>query len=795
MKQFYLIFCLAFTFTIHSQVIDFPDANFKAKLMLANVAFDIVNNEITIDSNSDGEIEVSEVQNVYSLDVSSSTIVDLTGISNFSSLKILTCNNNLLNTIVIDNSISLMALNASHNSLTSISINFDSTVEGFDLSYNNLQSFIAQDTYYADGFDLTNNQLTNLTLNNCIFYSFSVDNNNLSSIQFIGNVFFFSWASFTNNQFSLLDLSNSAFDPSCTLQLGNNPVDNVLFPEASQPNIFYVSNNTFFDLGNYHATTNCDPEDSGRVTISYCPNLQTLVLKNGINHATITCNEGGTIFDIPAMNLSISGCPNLSYICVDELEQPYIQSRINQLGLQDQVQVNNYCTFLPGGTYYTANGITQFDSDSNGCDSGDFHVPNQKFTITNETETGTIISSNLGNYSINIGQGTHTITPIVDNPAAFTILPTNVTVDFPLLSSPAVQNFCISGTTPTHDFDITLIPISPARPGFDASYTIVFKNTGNMIDDGNIVLTYQDDSLDFISTSVVPSSNSGGNLSWAFTNLTPFETRIINVTFNLNSPMEIPPLNAGDVLNFTTSIAENGATQSFSNNHLLNQTVVNSFDPNDKICLEGQNLSNDFIGNYVSYRIRFENTGTFVAENIVIKDLIDMSKFDISTLQPILGSHYFYTKITSNKVEFIFQNINLPFDDANNDGYVVFKIKLLPSVTENSSFANQASIYFDYNFPIVTNTATSTIGTLVIPTHDFTNQFTVFPVPAMNVLQIQSMDNLEIINVEIFNSLGQIIQKEIGNQQSMDVSRLSRGIYYLKISTSDVTSVVQFLKE
>jgi hypothetical protein len=26
-------------------------------------------------------------------------------------------------------------------------------------------------------------------------------------------------------------------------------------------------------------------------------------------------------------------------------------------------------------------------------------------------------------------------------------------------------------------------------------------------------------------------------------------------------------------------------------------------------------------------------------------------------------------------VEFIFQGIQLPFDDANNDGYVVFKIK------------------------------------------------------------------------------------------------------------------------
>jgi uncharacterized repeat protein (TIGR01451 family) len=797
MNKCYFVFCLAFSVFASAQVINFPDANFKAKLLQSGVAFSEMNDELILDANNDGEIEVSEVQNVYALNVSNANISDLTGISSFSALKFLTCNNNSLTNITIDNSIALMALRANHNNLTSLNLDLSSAVEGVDLSYNNFSSFIIENTYVAENFNLSHNQLTSLTLNNSVFTYFMVDYNFLTSIEYQGNVSFSSggFASFTHNQFTLLDLSNANFDPSCVLYLGYNPSDNVVFPDGSQPCVSYSSNNATFDMGNYSMVGySCDPEQQGQIRILNCPNLTNLILKNGYNHTEHECNEGGTVFQNPSLDLTIQSCPNLSYICVDELEQPFVQARINQQGFQNQVQVNSYCSFIPGGEFYTITGNTKFDFNANGCDTSDTVVPNQRFTITNGTETSTIISSDLASYHINVGAGNHTITPIIENPLAFSVSPANLSVNFPAQASPVNQDFCMSSLAPTHDFEITLIPIGVARPGFHANYKIVFKNTGNVIDTGSIVLTYQDTVLDFVSASTSPHTNSSGNLSWLFTNLMPFETRTINVTFNLNGPMETPSLNANDVLSFTSSIAETGATQPFSNNHLLNQTVVNSFDPNDKICLEGQNLSTSALGNYVSYRIRFENTGTFAAENIVVKDMIDSSKFDVSTVTPISGSHDFYTKITANKVEFIFENINLPFDDANNDGYVVFKIKLLPSVIENIPFSNEASIYFDYNFPIITNSATSVIGTLGTPNLDLTNQFTIFPVPAGNVLQIQSNDTIEIRTIEIYNNLGQLVQKELGNQQNIDVSQLTKGSYYLKIKSNDSSYTKTFIK-
>lgn len=788
---------LVFTLFANGQIINFPDANFKAKLMQPYVAVDNNYNDVYLDANNNGEIEVSEVINVWILDVSNANITDLTGINYFVSLKNLYCNNNLLTTLTLSPSITLNSLDVSHNDLTTIDVSFQLNGDGNILaSYNNLTSFIIPPGYH-DSVDLSHNQLTNLTFNNTYMDFLNLSHNNLSSMQVIEYTFVYFSANFKNNQFSLLDLTNFGFNNECNIVLGNNTIDKVLFSEnLMQPgNISYSSNNTFFDLGNYKMITSCDPQYQGRVSIGNSPNLKQLIFKNGFNHTTVTCDEGGTIFDNPAMDLTIFNCPNLSFICVDEIEQPYIQARINYLGLQNQVQVNSYCSFTPGGTFYTVNGSTQFDSNGNGCDAGDFAIPNQQFTISNGTETGTIISDASGNYVLNVGQGTHTITPIIQNPTGFIVSPSNSVVNFPSQNSPITQNFCIAAGTPLHDFEITLIPLNPAVPGFDSNYKIVYKNTGNTIDSGTIILNFPDAVLDFVSASILPITNSGGTLNWSFDNLMPFEIRTINLTFNLNQPMETPPLNGGDVLHFTTSIAESGVVQPFPNNHLLNQTLVNSFDPNDKICLEGETLGTDFIGGYVSYKIRFENTGTFPAQNIVVKDIIDMSKFDITTLTPVIGSHNFYTRIAGNKVEFIFENINLPFDDASNDGYVVFKIKLLPSVTQGINFSNQANIYFDYNFPIITNTTNSVIENLGVTSFDFENQFTIFPVPTTNVLQLISKDNLEISDIELYNSMGQIIQKAIGNQQSFDVSNLSKGSYYLKIKTENLTFVKQFLKD
>ncbi|HEY0091657.1 MAG TPA: T9SS type A sorting domain-containing protein, partial [Flavobacterium sp.] len=180
------------------------------------------------------------------------------------------------------------------------------------------------------------------------------------------------------------------------------------------------------------------------------------------------------------------------------------------------------------------------------------------------------------------------------------------------------------------------------------------------------------------------------------------------------------------------------------------------------------------------------------------KDMIDTSKFDVATLVPLDGSHIFETRIsTANKVEFIFENIMLPFDDANNDGYVAFKIKTLPTLAVGDTFSNSASIYFDYNFPIVTNTATTTIEQLGTNDFEFSDYFMLYPNPAVDVLHVKGSGSIEVKSVSLYNTMGQLLMVISGTtaDSTINVSTLKTGTYFLKINSTKGSTVSKFIKE
>ncbi|HQW68019.1 MAG TPA: T9SS type A sorting domain-containing protein, partial [Flavobacterium sp.] len=286
-------------------------------------------------------------------------------------------------------------------------------------------------------------------------------------------------------------------------------------------------------------------------------------------------------------------------------------------------------------------------------------------------------------------------------------------------------------------------------------------------------------------------------LSWDFVSLAPFESKEIYVTFNLNAPTDNPPLESGSILNYTASIIGNLEDETpLDNTFVFNQEVLNSFDPNDKRCLEGNTIPLNKVGDYVHYMIRFENTGTANAQNVVVVDNLDVSKFDVSSFQALNGSHPFVTKISnSNKVEFIFENINLPFDDASNDGYIVFKIKTKNNLQLNDTFSNTASIYFDYNFPIVTEPAI-TVVSQALGLAEVDGVFvSIVPNPTQDVLTITTKN--EISSVMIFDTNGRIIQTKILNNEletQLDLTSYQQGVYYVKVITKEGFGIKKIVK-
>lgn len=446
---------------------------------------------------------------------------------------------------------------------------------------------------------------------------------------------------------------------------------------------------------------------------------------------------------------------------------------------------------------YSIQGNVRYDADGNGCDASDISIPNQRIVFTNGSNSGNIYTDQSGFYNYyDVQVGNNNFIPAFSN--YYTVTPPNVNVNISSSNNIVVQDFCVSPNGIHNDLEINIFPMENARPGFNSQYVLKYKNKGTHAQSGSINLNFDDSILDYVISSPTTDAQVTNQLSWNFSNLLPFEQRQIYFTLNLNSPTETPPVNAGNILVYTAVI--NGLTDETpsDNTSTFNQTVVNSFDPNDKTCTEGSNLPIGQVGKDLHYLIRFENTGTANAENIVVRDVIDTSKFDIATLVPLGGSHPFVTKIlNTNRVEFIFENINLPYDDANNDGYVAFKIKTKPNLTVGSAINNTAEIFFDYNLPIVTNTSTVTVFDPLLNTNDFgiNNSITLSPIPVKNILNIALNKPISINEIKIYNTLGQLVISKINSTQSIDVSGLKSGNYFVKIITDKGILNNKFIKE
>ncbi|WP_284653750.1 DUF7619 domain-containing protein [Flavobacterium terrisoli] len=748
MKKLYALLVLLFTaVTTNAQIINIPDANFKAKLLAASPTADIawgINGKIKVDTNDDGEIQESEALLVIELNLSSSNISDLTGLEFFSNMDYLVANNNQLTSFPFNGALpNLSWLNLSSNNLTTLSLS----------NFNSLW-FLA----------LAGNQISSLNLSTPHLHELHCNSNNLTSIDLTECI----WLEF--------------------IGLSNNQLTSIVFPAYPSPNT--PTEPSVYLNGNLFETIELPNHYFGGGNYSNNPNLKYFNLKEA-SHGEQQSTGSDFYSTFPFAN-----CPALEYVCVRDRDISAAQNMINSYGYTN-CHVNSYCTFTPGGTYYTLQGTNTFDVNSNGCDSGDILVPNVAYTISLGLTNSTLVAGNDGLFHYDVSAGNYTITPILQNPGNYTITPATATVSFPSAGASFTQNFCITPNAVHHDLEVSLLPIGPARPGFDAQYKIIYKNKGTTIQSGTINFSYDDTILQLVSTNPTISGQGTDSLNWSFTNLSPFETREITIILNLNSPLETPPVNAGNWLLFDATAA--GATDETPNDNAstLTQTVVNSFDPNDKTCIEGTWLPIHRVGEYVHYVIRFENTGTFAAENIVVKDVIDTAKFDIATLVPLNGSHSFYTKITNtNHVEFIFENIDLPFDDVNNDGYVAFKIKTKSTLVEGNTFSNAANIYFDYNAPIVTDTYTTTVFNPLSSTDfEFSSVFSLSPVPTKDVLTITAKETVIISSVNIYNTLGQLVQVNTNPREPIDVSGLQSGSYFIKIISDKGSATGKFIKE
>ena len=849
MKKLYFLFFLTIGFFANAQIVNIPDANFKTTLLNANPSTGIASTQTpdadgwvstyhTIDTNGDGEIQVSEAQAIKYLRLTDNIYFsNLTGLEAFINLEYFQCYGSSLTSLDLSNSLSLRFLWCQNNNISNLNISQNTLLKVLHCEQNNLSNLDVSNSPNLKSLWCSYNLLTNLNLTQnifleelyCDYNSFSsldigqnvslkqliLEGNQISSIDLSSNIMLvdvgLSFNNLTslntsqlsnlqtlgirNNQLTSLDLSQNLqlaslgcqFNQITNLNTQGNPLLNYLYCQGNLISEFNFTNNPLLQY------LVCGANNITTLDVSNLNNLFQLNCNNSSNLTYINM-KNGSIEDNSYMNFNL--CPNLEFICCDDAQLTQVQNLITTYNYTNCSASALDCTYpFPN----ELSGNVKYDFWEDGCDVLDIVVPNVKYNVFDGTDTFVTFGNQDGNYFMSLVDGNYSITPVVEQPNYFNVSPNNVTINFPALTSPHVQDFCVTWNQIDYfdDLEVTILPMSPARPGYEAVYKVMVRNKGFDTTYGTVSLTYDNSILTYVSSNPLFANTTTNSLSWDILQIIPFEVLEYEVRFNLNSPTASPPVNNGDELHFTAQVAHEVYIEYTpdDNTFTLDQTVVGSYDPNDKVCLQGETEDVSIVGEYVHYMIRFENTGTFLAEKVVVEDFIDVSKFDITTLIPLNASHAYYAKITGNKVEFIFDNINLDFNDPNNDGFIAFKIKLLPTLVVGDTFTNSANIYFDFNPAIVTDSYTTTIvETLSNETFE-NNSFALYPNPAKDILNIEFKNQTEIKSVAIYNLIGQLVISVPNVTNSIDVSSLASGTYFVKINSEKGSANAKFVKE
>lgn len=769
-KLLTFLFCLCAA-VLPAQVINFPDPNLKTALLNSPFVMDLNDNFLTSpDLDFSGEIEIDEALQIGTIMVENANIADLSGMEFFGNLRSFSCSGNQIVSIVpLQNLTSLRQLFVTNNQIVSIDLSAgftqltDFDFAGNTVDYLNLSGCSA--LTYISPTDTAN--LVYFNIRNCAsLTTFNVTSGALIFIDFAGCT-----------QLNNLTIWNSHL---LTIDFSNLNVQTINLQDNSQITSITFGNNPNLSSLNIFGSpiTEIDVSSLSALNSFWCANhplLQTIYAKNGANESFVLGNN-----------------PNLNFICVDDSQVDAVRAFLDGNSMAN-VACSSYCSFTPGGNYNTITGVARFDGNTNGCDAADLAPNNIRFNISDGPNTGASFSNNTGNYTFYTQTGNFTITPSVEHPTFFNFSPASATIPFVNNNNNiATQNFCITANGVHSDVEMTISPVTPARPGFDAVYQLSYKNNGNKTETVFLNFGYDESRMDFVSASAIPNGSGPGALGFTIFNLRPFENGSVLVTMHVNAPTDTPAVNVGDVLSFTSfidvSVDENWADNSFP----YSQTVVGSFDPNDITCLEGSVAPVSAIGNYLHYAINFENTGTDSAENIVVKMVVDPAQFNLGSLQLINASHAADVKISGNVVEFVFKQIYL---NIGGHGHILLKLKTNAGLAVGSVVSRRADIYFDYNLPVDTGLANTTFQLLSKDQFEIDQSVAVSPNPSSGVFNVKASSMIE--SVALYDLQGRIVATHLLGESNatIDISAYANGIYFVKVKTANGSQIQKLVKK
>jgi hypothetical protein len=448
---------------------------------------------------------------------------------------------------------------------------------------------------------------------------------------------------------------------------------------------------TFNDPGVVEVTFNCPQLNAidGNFIMSKTANSSLDFLDNVVSiGGTITLED----------NPNLSAC-NIDAICSKLSIAPNDVTIAGNTGdCSGIAEVMATCTvpIISGSIYYDLNCNQTFDSEDQ-----EVYYP----LIINDNNA--IVGTTTATGDFAIAAHPNGILTFLPQTQPGTLPANPVSVDTDALTADVNFNFGLCPDPNFYDVGINASLLNIVRPGFPSQYEIRIKNNSSHIE--TVQLT-ADLSL-FVNYSnwniSDPYNIIGNSINFDPITLGPFEDISIFVTGTLSASTSL-----GTPALMTASVSILNTDLDLTNNtSKVNTIVVGSYDPNDimvnKPLIDVEEADAD--GDWLTYRIRFQNTGTFPAEFISVVSEQD-ELVDMTTIQMIDASHSNVWSFDGREVTWFFENIQLPdslSDPEGSQGYIVYKVRTIAGLGVGDVLEVNAAIYFDYNEPVITNSATT----------------------------------------------------------------------------------------
>ncbi|MDQ6470156.1 T9SS type A sorting domain-containing protein [Flavobacterium sp. LHD-80] len=284
-----------------------PNLNFEKKLIA-----------LGLDSGTtDGQVPTININSLTYLDVSNSSITDLTGIEDFTALTALNCNQAGLTSLDLSKNLNLLKLNCGGNyNLAKFDASKNPNLVYLNCSNLSLSTLNLTSNTALQYLDASNNSLTTLDLsNNTNLLEIQVRSNKLTTVDLSKNTAL-KQINFTSNLITSLNVSNNT--ALTVLELGTNQLKSI---DLSKNKLLtdlgiYTNQLTSLDLSNNNAlvTLNCSANKLSSLNLKNGNNSNFLLSRN-IGYTNINGNltGGGIELSFASNALSCIQVDNTAY--------------------------------------------------------------------------------------------------------------------------------------------------------------------------------------------------------------------------------------------------------------------------------------------------------------------------------------------------------------------------------------------------------------------------------------------------------------------------------------------------